>query len=231
MRVTGHSGQPLDDVARYAGVSDVMSTGSTNTAAATAAADAAAAAAAADDGDAGGEDVTMAAGGGSSSAAAAAQGGSGSATFDETVATGAGAGAAARAAAGPDGAYVVGALSPLDLLHNTLLWRHLAPTAPDTLPCYPFQETDPFVLDDAALPHLLFTGNARSYGSRLVADAAGAVRVRLVAVPAFWATGTAVLVNLRSPTLETQPVVFSLPAAGGGSGSSAAAAALPEFLV
>jgi hypothetical protein len=232
VRVTGHSGQPLDDVARFAGISDVMSTGSTNTAAATAAADAeaaVAAAAAGDDNDGDGDEDVAMAGAASSSAAAAvvAPGSSGSATFDETVATGAGAGAAARAAAGPDGVSVMGRLSPLDLLHNTLLWRHLAPTAPDTLPCYPFQESDPFVLDDGSLPHLLFTGNARAYGSRLVGDAAGAVRVRLVAVPPFWATGTAVLVNLRSPTLETQPVVFSLPLPGGSGGSSA----LPEFLV
>jgi DNA polymerase delta subunit 2 len=31
----------------------------------------------------------------------------------------------------------------LDALTNTLLWRHMAPTAPDTLTCYPFYEVDP----------------------------------------------------------------------------------------
>ncbi len=45
----------------------------------------------------------------------------------------------------------------LKLMEGTLQWRHLAPTAPDTLPCYPFCDTDPFVLD--ACPHVYFVGN------------------------------------------------------------------------
>ena len=45
----------------------------------------------------------------------------------------------------------------LELLQQTLEWRHLAPTAPDTLSCYPFCDTDPFVLDSC--PHVYFVGN------------------------------------------------------------------------
>ena len=85
------------------------------------------------------------------------------------------------------------------------------------------------MLDDAHLPHLVFAGNAPCYGSRLVGDATGAVRVRLVTVPSFWSSRTAVLVNLRSPTLDTQPVVFSLPPSSSGAGGGEAG--LPDFLV
>ena len=136
IRVLGHSGQPLDDIARYAGASDVMergtADGSGNDVSASAEVD----------------DIDMTTGASSSrssSSAAAAEGvgsaaSSGSATFDETVATGAGVGADARAHAGPDGHGIVASLNPLDILHNCLLWRHMAPTAPDTLGCYPFYE-------------------------------------------------------------------------------------------
>jgi len=47
----------------------------------------------------------------------------------------------------------------LEVLCSTLRWAHLAPTAPDSLPCFPLSETDPdpFVIDSA--PHVLFAGN------------------------------------------------------------------------
>ena len=36
----------------------------------------------------------------------------------------------------------------LACLEDTLWWRHAAPTAPDTLPSYPFKDGDPFVMED-----------------------------------------------------------------------------------
>jgi hypothetical protein len=63
------------------------------------------------------------------------------------LATGAGSGFEARAAAGGDGAEIAAALNPLDLLHNCLVWRHIAPTAPDTLAAYPFVGNDPLAID------------------------------------------------------------------------------------
>src|SRR5690606_6894879 len=42
-------------------------------------------------------------------------------------------------------------------LENTLRWGHLAPTAPDTLACYPFYYEDPFVIEQC--PHVFFAGN------------------------------------------------------------------------
>ena len=92
----------------------------------------------------------------------------------------------------------------LALLAAVLSWGHLAPSAPDTLSCYPFHDRDPFLI--ASQPHVLFAGNQPAYGSTLLRDAGGAV-TRLVLVPSFATTGTVVLVNLQ--TLACHPVTFS----------------------
>lgn len=86
----------------------------------------------------------------------------------------------------------------LDLLEQTLRWRIIAPTAPDTLWCYPYQSSEPFVLDDGWCPHVYFVGNQEGFGTRIVEGADGQ-RVRLVAVPKFGGeagTGEVVLVDL-----------------------------------
>jgi DNA polymerase delta subunit 2 len=95
---------------------------------------------------------------------------------------------------------------PLDLLESTLRWGHLAPTAPDSLPCYPMNEDEPFVL--SAAPHIYFAANQTEFRTRLVQGEQGQ-RVRLVLVPKFSTSNTAVLVNLD--TLECEPVHFSVP--------------------
>ncbi|XP_036383639.1 DNA polymerase delta subunit 2 [Megalops cyprinoides] len=92
----------------------------------------------------------------------------------------------------------------LDILESTLRLRHLAPTAPDTLGCYPFYQSDPFILEEC--PHVYFSGNAPSFQSKRITGADGQ-EVLLVAVPEFSRTQTACLVNLR--TLECEPVSFS----------------------
>ena len=102
-------------------------------------------------------------------------------------------------------------LQHVDLLANTLLWRHLAPTAPDTLAAYPFAGVDPFVISaERGLPHLLFAGAAGAFATRLIADAADAARtqVRLVSVPDFATTRCAVLVDISRPDLPVQPLCF-----------------------
>ncbi|GLI67880.1 hypothetical protein VaNZ11_012170 [Volvox africanus] len=97
----------------------------------------------------------------------------------------------------------------LDLMERMLTYRHMAPTAPDTLTCYPFHDKDPFILETT--PHVYFVGNQPEFATRLVAGmsssslSAGQL-VRLVAVPSFARTGTIVLVNLR--TLACHPVRF-----------------------
>ncbi|XP_068460765.1 DNA polymerase delta subunit 2 [Clinocottus analis] len=99
--------------------------------------------------------------------------------------------------------------SHLEILEDTLRLRHLAPTAPDTLGCYPFYQKDPFILEEC--PHVYFSGNAPNYDSKLIKGPDGQ-EVLLVTIPDFSSTQTACLVNLR--TLACEPVSFSAFSAG-----------------
>ncbi|EGI60857.1 PREDICTED: DNA polymerase delta subunit 2-like isoform X1 [Acromyrmex echinatior] len=94
-------------------------------------------------------------------------------------------------------------LSSLEWLERTLIWRHYTPTGPDTLPIYPFFKNDPFVINE--WPDIYFAGNMDEYDTKLVTvDEEHAVR--LVCIPKFSETKTAVLVNLQD--LTTQPISF-----------------------
>lgn len=53
---------------------------------------------------------------------------------------------------------------PLEVLESCLQWNHLAPTAPDTLGCYPFYENDPFIIEEC--PHVFFAGNQDEFAAR-----------------------------------------------------------------
>lgn len=92
----------------------------------------------------------------------------------------------------------------LEILEWTLRVRHISPTAPDTLGCYPFYKTDPFIFPEC--PHVYFCGNTPKFGSKIFRGPEDQ-RVLLVAVPDFSTTQTACLVNLRS--LACQPISFS----------------------
>ncbi|XP_038558392.1 DNA polymerase delta subunit 2 [Micropterus salmoides] len=94
--------------------------------------------------------------------------------------------------------------SHLEILEETLRLRHLAPTAPDTLGCFPFYQKDPFILEEC--PHVYFSGNAPTFESKLIKGPDGQ-EVLLVTIPEFSSTQIACLVNLR--TLECEPVSFS----------------------
>jgi DNA polymerase delta subunit 2 len=43
---------------------------------------------------------------------------------------------------------------PIKCLENSLKWSHIAPTCPDTLPCYPYYDEDPFIINQC--PHVYF---------------------------------------------------------------------------
>uniref|UniRef100_A0AC11DXW9 DNA polymerase delta 2, accessory subunit n=1 Tax=Ovis aries TaxID=9940 RepID=A0AC11DXW9_SHEEP len=92
----------------------------------------------------------------------------------------------------------------LEILEWTLQVRHISPTAPDTLGCYPFYKNDPFIFPEC--PHVYFCGNTPSFGSKIIQGPEDQT-VLLVAVPDFSTTQTACLVNLRS--LACQPISFS----------------------
>lgn len=55
--------------------------------------------------------------------------------------------------------------SAIEALKSTVKWRHMAPTAPDTLPCYPFIEKDPFIIEE--LPSIYFAGNCSEFATDL----------------------------------------------------------------
>lgn len=50
-------------------------------------------------------------------------------------------------------------------MSGMLEWRHLVPTAPDTLIALPQTDDDPFIISKA--PDVLFAGNQAAYGTRL----------------------------------------------------------------
>ena len=85
----------------------------------------------------------------------------------------------------------------LDLMEATLRWRLIAPTAPDTLWCYPYQNSEPFVLEEGWCPHLYFVGNQEAFGTRVVRGEEGQ-EVRCVSVPRFAETGEVVVVDLET---------------------------------
>nr|XP_020659234.1 DNA polymerase delta subunit 2 [Pogona vitticeps]XP_020659235.1 DNA polymerase delta subunit 2 [Pogona vitticeps]XP_020659236.1 DNA polymerase delta subunit 2 [Pogona vitticeps] len=91
----------------------------------------------------------------------------------------------------------------LEILEWTLRIGHLSPTAPDTLGCYPFYKSDPFIFTDC--PHVYFCGNAPSFKCKVVKGDDGQ-KVLLVTLPDFSTTQTACLINLRD--LTCQPVAF-----------------------
>ena len=90
----------------------------------------------------------------------------------------------------------------LDLMASSLRWQHVAPSAPDTLACYPYKDRDPFYVSSS--PHVYFAGNQPAFGARLVRD--GDTKTLLVSVPDFAATGIVAMVNVD--TLECFPARF-----------------------
>jgi DNA polymerase delta subunit 2 len=56
----------------------------------------------------------------------------------------------------------------LTMCERLLRWRNIAPTAPDTLWTYPFQDGDPFVLERDMCPHVFVIGNQPKYETTLI---------------------------------------------------------------
>lgn len=92
----------------------------------------------------------------------------------------------------------------LEILEHTMNWSHIAPTAPDTLDCYPYYIKDPFILEKC--PHVYFVGNQPMYKSKVIHGETGQ-KILLVTVPAFSSSKTCVLLNLG--TLKCHSVNFS----------------------
>jgi len=89
----------------------------------------------------------------------------------------------------------------MQALRKTVEWRHLAPTAPDTLGCYPFLDRDPFVMETR--PDVYFTGNCEKFGQCWLPDSCeNGKGTLLVTLPEFCKTHSAVLVNLATLTCK-----------------------------
>ena len=93
----------------------------------------------------------------------------------------------------------------LEMMEAMLRWRLMAPTAPDTLWCYPFQDGDQFVMREC--PHLYLVGNQPKFETRVIEGPVGQ-QVSMVAVPKFRETGEVVLVDMES--LEVEVLKFEL---------------------
>ncbi|KAL6263557.1 hypothetical protein P5V15_006347 [Pogonomyrmex californicus] len=94
-------------------------------------------------------------------------------------------------------------LSSLDWLEKTLVWKHMCPTAPDTLPIYPYSMKDPFIINYC--PDIYFVGNTDTVETKLWKGEENQV-VRLICIPKFSSTHTAVIVDIE--TLETEFICF-----------------------
>ena len=106
-----------------------------------------------------------------------------------------------------DGLSNVTGMMPVQLMSSLLRWRHLCPSAPDTLPCYPHQTEDPFIVEET--PHVLVAGNQPSYDTALVRGEEGQI-CRVLSLPSFAHSGTAALIDLSSPSLHCEPIQFSI---------------------
>ncbi|XP_076663881.1 DNA polymerase delta subunit 2 [Andrena cerasifolii] len=95
-------------------------------------------------------------------------------------------------------------ISPIEWLERTLLWRHVCPTAPDTLLACPYYEKDLFIMKER--PDIYFVGNTDKFETKLWKGDAKQT-VRLISVPRFNSTYTAVIVDLQN--LDTQYISFS----------------------
>ena len=93
----------------------------------------------------------------------------------------------------------------LDMMEAMLRWRLVAPTAPDTLWCYPFQDGDAFVMRES--PHVYLVGNQPKFETTVIEGPVGQ-RVRIVALPKFRETGEVVVMDME--TLETEIVKFEV---------------------
>lgn len=90
--------------------------------------------------------------------------------------------------------------SRMPIIEATLRCQNLVPTAPDTLCCYPYEEEDPFLLEET--PHVYFVGNQPKFESKIVS--LDDFTVRLISIPRFDLTGEVVLMD--TSTLECEVI-------------------------
>lgn len=90
--------------------------------------------------------------------------------------------------------YSGGLENGIDAMKECLKWGHVAPTAPDTLGCYPFPASDPFIIEKA--PHVFFAGNQEKFQTKMCEF--DDKEIRLIAVPEFSKTREICVLNLNN---------------------------------
>lgn len=94
--------------------------------------------------------------------------------------------------------------SPVDAMAATVECGCSCPTAPNSLVCYPFKDSDPFLYPST--PHVVLACNQDEFGTTMQVTTTSAgehVACRLVSVPSFAKTGSIVLVNVADPNFST----------------------------
>ncbi|RPA91381.1 hypothetical protein L873DRAFT_1831400 [Choiromyces venosus 120613-1] len=97
----------------------------------------------------------------------------------------------------------------LGMCERLLKWRCVAPTAPDTLWSFPFEDKDLYIIREC--PHVFFLGNQEKFESRLVEGPENQV-CRIILIPKFSETSEMVLVDVD--TLECESVKFGVENGG-----------------
>jgi len=92
-----------------------------------------------------------------------------------------------------------------ECMKNTLKWSHIAPTCPDTLPCYPYYNEDPFIISQC--PHVYFCAqNDNSFKTNSFKNSNGQI-TRLISIPSFQKSQTVAVLDIK--TLECRSMCFS----------------------
>ncbi|XP_037928858.1 DNA polymerase delta subunit 2 [Teleopsis dalmanni] len=94
---------------------------------------------------------------------------------------------------------------PIEALRSTLMWSHIAPTAPDTLACYPYIDSEPFILKEC--PHIYFAGNCNEFKTEMHEGSSGQ-KTRLICVPKFSQTKSIAVVDIE--TLDCHQICFNV---------------------
>ncbi|CAH6721917.1 DNA polymerase delta small subunit [[Candida] jaroonii] len=87
----------------------------------------------------------------------------------------------------------------LKIMKSTINWQNIAPTAPDTLYCYPFENNDPFTLTNET-PKVYFIGNQNEFKSELVN--VNNENMLLLTIPKFNQCGQLVLLDTVDLSVE-----------------------------
>ncbi|KAK7427968.1 DNA polymerase delta small subunit Cdc1 [Neonectria magnoliae] len=93
----------------------------------------------------------------------------------------------------------VGSDDRLGMMEAMCRWRCCAPTAPDTLWSYPFQDDDPFVMNTC--PHLYIVGCQPHFSTKVIHGPDGQ-EVRLITVPSFSESKELVIVDTETLKVE-----------------------------